>query len=306
LGLDATDAKLKEVQMRILLCGSHESRGSRSGEKNANTMKCLSLLVGIASSCQFARAIVVTVLAAVMAPQLQAQSDLDVLNDVADLLDQGGIDAGSYPPMYPIPNPQDVPGGTFVDSDGSPYIGLNVGLVRQIADQIYAQTGFVLPMDSPFVLGYLCYVAIHEIAHSNCCHSKPDSLLREKCQELQADINGAKATCDFIKALVAGLNGQPPSEFMSALLHLLCQHIQAERVTYNNAHGRFLARDCYAGTPPSQPDGPRGCECTASSWDPPKPDPCSDCPGLPDPGPDHDDPFAGGDIIPDCEECNHI
>lgn len=241
---------------------------------------------------------------------VQAQSEIDIIINLQDYLDQGGIDYSKYPPIVPQTDPQSELGKLAWTPDGSrSFVQINFGALKQYLDALK----FWYPdasIDNPWAIGYMLYIVIHEYAHSDCCHNGAgQSETAKNCREVLADINGAKAACDFVAALLDVIS-LPPSEFMSELLHSICNNIARERGKYNTAEGRSQAAGCKGWSDSQESDGDSstqgGCQCTESSWDPPKANPCEDCPDFPNPGDDPDHPFGDGDVIPPCDICDHV
>ena len=233
----------------------------------------------------------------------QGATDDDIINLVRYYLEEGGIDLDSYDEILPSGNVGMPESEHGINPDtGNHLIRINVLLVRQILKQIADVYGSLYDIEDPIALARFLFLALHEMQHHDCCHTGGDEESPEyKCRELQTHINAASDLCAYIAALVATLNGQPPSEFMSELLHLLCMHHNGERLIYNNEFYRQKLADCKAWSDAERSAGrPGGCECTSDSWEPPKPNPCADCPDFPIPG------GSGNELIPICEACQHI
>lgn len=224
------------------------------------------------------------------------------LNSLLGYLDQAGYDLSNT-----VVVPRDDQRRPLAWSNHiGPYsaVSLNVGTIQAYIDAINLLLPWLgLTLDSPGVLGFMLFIMAHEFAHINCCQEPTGSVVESICDELLAQINGANAACAMVAALAAaaGYPGQPLSDFMSALLHSLCKSIEEARETFEDPEVKAAAASC-AAKEDSGEYSP--CRCTASSWDPPIPDPCSGCPGFPDPG-DPDNPYPNG-VIPACDICDHI
>lgn len=222
------------------------------------------------------------------------------LNSILQYLDSAGYDLSNtvvvlkHDPSRPIAWSNHI--GPFAA------ISLNVGSIQQFLDLINALDGLGLTLDSPGPMGFMLFVMAHEFAHINCCQEPTPSVVEAICDELLAHINGTNAACDMVAELRAAA-GQPLSEFMSMLLHTLCSFINSDRGKFNNDPDVKAAVANCAGKEDSGEYSP--CRCSATSWDPPKADPCSSCPGFPEPGSDPDNPYPNG-VIPECDICNHI
>jgi hypothetical protein len=225
----------------------------------------------------------------------------DVIDLVTGYMSLGGVT--DAPPVVTSDDPQKPMGGSY-HTKPSPHIKLNTGAMQAALDQINTY-GFNYGMDEPFVCGYFVYVVNHELEHANCCHDEDNGTVEHNCQEILADVAGALASCDMVEVIAAAFSGGSIPEDVQILLHVICSNIEEERQKYNTPIGRSSVKDCVDIASGAQEGSAPPCECTQSSWNPPKADPCSDCAGYADPG-QGEPPFGGGDVIPECEACQHI
>jgi hypothetical protein len=231
----------------------------------------------------------------------QSNTDEGLVSSLEQYLEDNGYDLSHtfVRPEYDTQKPL----GWINRVNGNSVISLNLGRFQALVDLINFVYGTNYTLRDPTVFGAMLYVLIHECAHAACCHGAsgandgPYKQQKDDCDEVLADINGANAACQFVADLLASLPpGQPPSPFMSELLHILCKEIDDERARYNNAFGRSAVANCIAlaGNPDAQYSP---CACTEGE------NPCAACPGFPTPGGTPENP---DDVIPACDSCEHI